>query len=82
MTDPSSINGRVLTQQKSVSWTREVSLHIELLELQSLLVGDQAQTDHFNNWPAAPHLGLEPERKVHTTGEYVYLTRENTKLSL
>lgn len=71
MPDAGGIDWRVLTQQKGMSWTREVSLHVALLQLQGLLVGDQAQTDHLNNRPAAPHLALEPQHKVGATGETV-----------
>lgn len=56
--DPGGVNRWVLAQQKSVSRTRPVLVHIDLLQPQSLLVGNQAQTDHLHHRPAALHPGL------------------------
>lgn len=58
--DPGGVDRWVLTQQQSVSQTRPVPAHVDLLQPQSFLVGDQAQTDHLHHWPAALHPGLEP----------------------
>lgn len=55
MADPGGIDGRVLAEQQSVSRTRPVAVYIDLLQPQSLLVGDQAQTDHLHHGPAAIH---------------------------
>lgn len=64
--DPGSVDRRVLAQQQSVSWNGSVPVHVDLLQLQSLLVGDQAQTDHLHHGPAALHPGLEPDQKTRT----------------
>lgn len=69
LTDPSCINWRVLTQQESMSRTGTMPLHIDLLEPQSLQVGDQAQADHLNNRPVTPHLDLEPHREPGQSGK-------------
>lgn len=61
--DPGGVDRWVLTQQKSVSWTGPVPVHKELLQPQSLLVGDQAQADHLHHRPDALHPGLETEQE-------------------
>lgn len=63
LTNPSGVNRRVLAQQEGMSWTGTMPLHIHLLELHSLQVGDQAQADHLHNWPA--HLDLEHREPGH-----------------
>lgn len=58
MADPSGVDRRVLTQQQSVSRTITVPIHVDLLQLQSLLVGNQAQADHLHHRSAALHREL------------------------
>lgn len=58
MADPSGVDRRVLTQQQSVSRTTTVPIHVDLLQLQSLLVGNQAQADHLHHRSAALHREL------------------------
>lgn len=64
--DPDGVDRRVLTQQQSMSWTGPVPVHVDLLQPQSLLVGDQAQADNLHHWPAALHPGLEPDQDTRT----------------
>ncbi|MEQ2197870.1 hypothetical protein XENOCAPTIV_004449 [Xenoophorus captivus] len=49
--DPSGVDRRVLTQQKCMGWSGPVPVHIDLLQPQTLLIGDQAQTDHLHQGP-------------------------------
>lgn len=60
--DPGGVDRRVLTQQQSVSRAGPVPVHVDLLQSQSLLIGDQAQADHLHQRLAAPHLGLTPDQ--------------------
>lgn len=57
--DPGGVDRRMLTQQESVSRTGPVPVHVDLLQPQSLRVGDPAQTDHLHQRLVPRHPGLE-----------------------
>lgn len=51
--DPCGVDRRVLAQQQRVGRTGPVPVHIQLLQPQGLVIGDQAQANHLHQWPAA-----------------------------